>query len=141
MSRHAYMQSKQLMTKDWDFSALVMAAMKKADDDNSIKLAFAFPAIWDELVRRYDAPGGYLGTEVRPNEMIKDSDASLHSRTWPCLQEELTVKHDEMCEVRNDLSVYDCRCGSRAYARDPLDMPTTMTAAELLYWIQRIDWR
>lgn len=80
MSHHAYQQSKELMSKDWDFSALVMAAMKKADPDNAIKLAFAFPKIWGELNDRYNAPGGYIGTEIRPEEgksidFIKERDA------------------------------------------------------------------
>jgi hypothetical protein len=42
------------------FYALVMAAMRNADTANSAKLRRAFPEVYDELLARYDAPGGYL---------------------------------------------------------------------------------
>lgn len=68
MSHHAYQASKELMTKDWEFSALIMAAMKKADYLNTVLLRSIYPRIWAELVQRYNAPGGYIGDEVPPEE-------------------------------------------------------------------------
>ena len=63
MSYHSYVVGRELLMTDPPFSALIMAAMRKADTDNSIKLAFAFPEIWQELQARYNAPGGYLEGE------------------------------------------------------------------------------
>jgi hypothetical protein len=37
-----------------------MAAMRQADTDNLEKLQASFPETWDELHRRYNAPGGVL---------------------------------------------------------------------------------
>jgi hypothetical protein len=37
-----------------------MAAMRKADSDNLELLKAAFPAVWEELQQRYNAPGGMI---------------------------------------------------------------------------------
>jgi hypothetical protein len=58
-----YQASKQLAAVDPPFAALVMAAYRKADTSNSIKLEMAFPDITRELRARYDAPGGVLPGE------------------------------------------------------------------------------
>lgn len=46
------------------FYALIMAAMRQADTDNLEALKQAFPKVWDELQRRYNAPGGILPEEA-----------------------------------------------------------------------------
>jgi hypothetical protein len=63
MSLVSYQQSLKLSMVDYDFSALIMAAMRKADTGNQIELRIAFPQIWEELKARYDAPGGFLEGE------------------------------------------------------------------------------
>jgi hypothetical protein len=61
VSLMSYLQSREISgMRDWDFSALVMAAMRKADTHNFALLADAFPEIAAELQARYDAPGGAL---------------------------------------------------------------------------------
>jgi hypothetical protein len=42
-----------------------MAAMRKADTDNLIKLKMAFPEVYDELSKRFYAPRGVLPEEER----------------------------------------------------------------------------
>ena len=68
MSHHAYQQSKELMSKDWDFSALVMAAMTKADPANTVLLRAIYPRIWAERGPSDNAPRGRIGDEVPPEE-------------------------------------------------------------------------
>ena len=51
------------MTMGNEFYTLIMAAMRLADTDNMEKLAEEFPETWDELCRRYKAPGGKLSGE------------------------------------------------------------------------------
>jgi hypothetical protein len=46
------------------FSALIMAALRRAGTDNYRRLAAAFPAIEQELRQRYNAPGGLLPHET-----------------------------------------------------------------------------
>lgn len=60
---HAYMMSRDLLFSDPPFSALIFAAMRKADSENSARLRSAFPELWDEFQIRYDAPGGRLPEE------------------------------------------------------------------------------
>lgn len=66
MSRHDYEQSKVISMQDYTFAALIMAAMRQADTDNQIKLAFAWPEIWRELDMRYNSPGGFTEEEMPP---------------------------------------------------------------------------
>lgn len=63
-----YKVSISIMTADPSFKAIIMAAMRKADTDNLEKLQSAFPEIWDELLARYNAPGGYLPGEYKQEE-------------------------------------------------------------------------
>lgn len=63
MSLYSYNLSRELVKEDPSFSALIMAAMWKADTDNSAKLRLAFPEIWDELEERYWTPGGLVKSE------------------------------------------------------------------------------
>jgi hypothetical protein len=60
MSMYDYQISKMISEQDYPFYALIMAAMRQADTGNLIKLRDAFPAVYDELVVRYNAPGGAL---------------------------------------------------------------------------------
>jgi len=66
VSLYSYRESLELAQRDWGFSALIMAAMRKADTYNAEALRDAFPAIWDELEERYNAPGGLLKGENPP---------------------------------------------------------------------------
>lgn len=66
MSLVAYLQSREISAmRDWDFSALIMAAMRKADTGNYLLLTVAFPDIGQELQDRYDADGGALDDDER----------------------------------------------------------------------------
>lgn len=63
MSLHSYHVSRGLSAYDPPFSALIFAAMRKADTGNQLKLMMAFPELWTELALRYDAPGGAIDGE------------------------------------------------------------------------------
>jgi len=63
MSLYDYRQSKEIAAKDYQFYALIMAAMRKADTHNLIRLKSMFSGTWEELQARYNAPGGCLGEE------------------------------------------------------------------------------
>ena len=66
MSYADYQFSKTITMEDYPFYSLIMAAMRQADTDNLDKLKRAWPAVWDELNGRYNAPGGLLPDEVHP---------------------------------------------------------------------------
>lgn len=68
MSKRDYEISRDLAAMDPPFYAIVMAAMRKADDTNMRKLAREWPGVYTELQQRYDAPGGYLPGETRPEQ-------------------------------------------------------------------------
>ena len=55
-----YEQSKALAVGDPSFYAFIMAAMRKADTTNTLKLQRMWPDVWDEMQQRYNAPGGAL---------------------------------------------------------------------------------
>ena len=63
MSLYDYQVSRQISEGDPPFYALIMAAMRKADTFNMAKLQRAFPAVYDEVSARYNAPGGMLPGE------------------------------------------------------------------------------
>lgn len=63
MSLYDYDVSRQVGILDYPFYALIMAAMRQADTENLAKLREAFPATWDELNARYNAPGGQLDSD------------------------------------------------------------------------------
>ena len=69
MSLHSYQVSLELLKNDPPFSALIMAAMRRADSQNIVLLQAAFPEIWLELEERYWTPGGLIASEggVRDN--------------------------------------------------------------------------
>lgn len=62
MSWHDYQESKDFGS-DPSFYALLMAAMRRADTLNVAMLRSCWPAVWDELQARYDAPGGYIPSD------------------------------------------------------------------------------
>lgn len=64
MSFYDYKQSREIVKMDPPFYALIMAAMRKADDENIMLLRLSFPQIYTELQERYNAPGGLLGSEI-----------------------------------------------------------------------------
>ena len=63
MSYFDYTTSQQIVAKDYTFYALIMAAMRQADTNNLAELKEAFPSTYDELEKRYEAPGGFLADE------------------------------------------------------------------------------
>jgi len=58
MSLYDYQKSILINSEDYPFYALIMVAMRKADDANLAKLHTVFPEIYNELKARYNAPGG-----------------------------------------------------------------------------------
>ena len=66
---YAYRVSRELGATDPPFSALIWAAMRKADSVNSEKLRYMWPELWDELQIRYWAPGGLV-----PGEHVDGDD-------------------------------------------------------------------
>jgi len=69
-----YHISKRLHAKDIPFTALVMAAMRKADTSNLERLIQAFPELYEELTERYNAPLGVIdrdNVEVSTEDLIE----------------------------------------------------------------------
>jgi hypothetical protein len=66
MSYHEYLAAKRLHDEDTPFYALIMAAMRKADNTNARKLHAMWPETWAELFARYHAPGGLLQGDQEP---------------------------------------------------------------------------
>jgi len=60
MSLYEYQQSTTIDAEDYDFYALLMALMRKADDNNLQKLSSLFPETYKELKERYNAPRGII---------------------------------------------------------------------------------
>jgi len=52
-----------------------MAAMRQADSDNMSKLRLMWPELYDEMLQRYNAPGGIL-----VEDGITDIDAMAKAR-------------------------------------------------------------
>jgi len=63
MSHFDYTASKIISGKDYPFYALIMAAMRQADDDNLSYLKHGWYGVWQELQARYNAPGGVLPSD------------------------------------------------------------------------------
>jgi len=68
MSHYDYEKSKEISAKDPPFASLIMAAIRKADTNNTVKLGNAFPKIFAELQERYWAPGGLLPEEIKKGD-------------------------------------------------------------------------
>lgn len=60
---HSYQVSQELAKTDPPFSALIFAAIRKADSQNMALLTMAFPELVEEMQARYWAPGGRLESE------------------------------------------------------------------------------
>lgn len=63
MSLYDYRTSINLSIEDPPFYALIMSAIRKADDINLAKLTMVFPEVVEEFKQRYNAPGGMLENE------------------------------------------------------------------------------
>ncbi len=63
MSKFDYVESREIATTDPSFSALIMAAYRKADTINSALLEASWPDIVTELQERYNTPGGLVASE------------------------------------------------------------------------------
>ena len=81
MTYHEYQRSRVMADQDEPFYALIMAAMRRADTVNQVKLQAAWPVVWEELEARYWAPGGLLDTdpEARQNPPEKMSEDEYHN--------------------------------------------------------------
>ena len=60
MSLYDYRMSQDIAKQGYPFYALIMAAMRQGDNENVEKLKDAWPLLWDEMFKRYSAPGGLL---------------------------------------------------------------------------------
>ena len=81
MSLFDYEASELIAQHDYSFYALAMAAMRKADSENIVKLRAAFPETYAELEARYNAPGGLLPSdpEARRRDEAADEQAAIHA--------------------------------------------------------------
>jgi hypothetical protein len=81
MSHHEYEQSRLILKGECEidppFYAIIMAAMRKADDRNLRELQKSFPGTYKELTERYVAPGGYLSKEEAMSSQEYDEDELL----------------------------------------------------------------
>ena len=71
MSLYDYEIGRGYASQDPPFYALIQAAMRGADTRNGVLLRNAFPATWDELQARYNAPGGLLAGETSLDELAR----------------------------------------------------------------------
>ena len=51
---YAYQKARELEKEDVPFYALILAAMRKADGDNTYKLRSQWPEVWQYLAHRYN---------------------------------------------------------------------------------------
>jgi len=63
MSLYEYQMGRDIYWKDYPFYALIQAAMRQADTSNLEKLKACFPDTYEELLLRYNTPGGTLPTD------------------------------------------------------------------------------
>lgn len=70
MSLHSYHYSKTLSGYDPPFSALLFAAKRKADTENTHRLKTMWPELYEEFDRRYNAPGGILPEDNVPEGAV-----------------------------------------------------------------------
>jgi hypothetical protein len=70
VSKYDYDVSKSIGELDPPFNAQHIAAMRKADTFNRVRLASVYPAVWEELQARYNAPGGLLPAERAHTEAM-----------------------------------------------------------------------
>lgn len=65
-----YKVSQRLSFYDLPFSALIAAAMRKADSNNIEKLKSAWPETFADLQKRYNGPGGATQEELQKSPNI-----------------------------------------------------------------------
>jgi hypothetical protein len=65
MTLFEYKEGQEIAAKDPTFYALIQAAMRKADTENLELLKRSWPKIYQELLVRYNAPGGKLPEELK----------------------------------------------------------------------------
>ena len=70
MHLHAYHYSETLGKYDPPFSALIFAAMRKADSENTRRLKAMWPELYEEFERRYNAKGGILPEDNVPEDAV-----------------------------------------------------------------------
>ena len=63
MTLFEYKEGQEIAAKDPPFYALIQAAMRKADTENVEMLKGCWPETFEELLARYNAPGGILPEE------------------------------------------------------------------------------
>lgn len=67
-------QDARVLNSQHSFIALLMAAMKHADDANLAKLKEAFPDVYAEIVRRETGPSIFLAGEwVEGRQVLRDN--------------------------------------------------------------------
>ena len=74
MSYPTYKIGQEIAAKDYPFYALIQAAMRQAGSDDVAKLRAVYPSVWNELQRRYNAPGGFLPGEQKVSPPAPSSD-------------------------------------------------------------------
>lgn len=86
MSHYDYQRSIQIVCDDHPFYALIMAALRQADDRNKAALERAFPRVAVELQERVDAPYGLLPGECTVWDgqyCCRDAAGNLTKETLP----------------------------------------------------------
>jgi hypothetical protein len=63
MTLFEYQEGLDLGKRDPSFYALIQAAMRKADTENLEMLKGCWPKTYEELLKRYNAPGDILPEE------------------------------------------------------------------------------
>jgi hypothetical protein len=63
MTLFEYEEGLKIAANDPSFYALIQAAMRKADSENLEMLKGCWPETLNELLKRYNAPGGILPEE------------------------------------------------------------------------------
>jgi len=101
MSKYDYDQSRELDKGNWSFYALIMAAMRGADDQNARLLRGVFPDTWNELQARYNAPGGLLEEEGnrRPAPPRMPASASANEELAKALERGGGKKHKNVVHL------------------------------------------
>ena len=109
MSLHAYRESQEIEGERRPFYALIMAAMRQADDKNTAKLRACWPEVYAELKARYWAPGGLLPGEAAPVE----TQGSHCAECGPNVR----VDEDGCCSSCGSDALWysgqECRCADR----------------------------
>ncbi len=107
MSLYDYEMSREISATDPPFAALIMAAMRKADTQNTYWLRRGFPEIHKELAQRYISAGGLLDGEQ--SDRARGGLIEPSQRVW--LESEQScdfVLRDDCIRIINNLWVDQC---------------------------------